>query len=264
MAGKINWRLSAFAVVVAAAAIHSCGKDSRSDNTGSDAAPVELSAADRAAVEVQAVKVARGDVSSLVDASAIERITPDDYPKLYKKLGRKGAEQARQGATVAAWRAIQAKGCQEVQTASITMESSAKNMQFFVNCLSPDMPGGAAQWRFTAAELKDARGNWYTADNAPAAGISDTVKEVNKQENERNQAPANYRQCEAEIRSKLDYPSAAEFHNIAGRADFVNPQNENVIQIEFEAKNGYGAMLPFVANCIFHHNGTLTTDIYKR
>ncbi|MCX8985164.1 hypothetical protein [Citrobacter portucalensis] len=75
---------------------------------------------------------------------------------------------------------------------------------------------------------------------------------------------ADYMRCEEAVKNQLDNPSAAEFHYIAGRADFVNPKNENVIKIEFEAKAGNGAMLPFVANCIFHHNGTVTADIYKR
>lgn len=262
MTPKNQWLTMGAIALVVISAIHSCS----SDHSGSDSsqAPARLSTAEKIAIEKQAVRAARGSVAEMVDASAIERITPDDYPKMFKRLGKTGADAAYKGATVAAWRAVLANGCQEVQTASVTMQSSKKHMEFFVNCLSPDMPGGAAQWRFKESELKDAHGKWYTADNVPAAGISDTAKNITKMEADRASAPADYMQCEEAIKNQLDYPSAAEFHNLAGRADFVNPQNENVIKLNFEAKADSGAMLPFVANCIFHHDGTLTADIYKR
>ncbi|HGA8481227.1 TPA: hypothetical protein ACITN2_004667 [Salmonella enterica subsp. enterica serovar Virchow] len=269
MTPKNQWLTMGAIALVVIAGLNSCGDSSNEDIADS------LSAADRAAVEAQAHKdatgsdtpttTAAGNVAARVDADAIERITREDYPKAFKRLGKAGADEAYKGATVAAWRAIQSPDCAEVETASVTMESTARHMEFFVNCNTPTGSTlTAKQWRFKASELKDKRGHWYTADNVPAAGTSDTDRNIAQQEAARNQAPADYARCEEQIKSQLDYPSAAEFHNLAGRADFVNPQNENVIQIEFEAKNGFGNMLPFTANCIFHHNGKLTTDIFKR
>lgn len=266
MTPKKQWFVMGAIALVVITALNSCG-DSSSEDTAkeiSDAA-AGLTASERAEIEANAKHDARGDVAALVEADAIERITPEDYPKAYKRLGRAGADEAYKGAMVAAWRAIQSPDCAEIETASVTMESTARHMEFFVNCNTPTGSAlTAKQWRFKAAELKDKRGHWYTADNVPAAGVSDTDRNIAEREEARSQAPADYSRCEDAIRKQLDYPSSAEFHNMLGRADFENPAGENVIRLEFESLNGYGNKIPQVANCIFHHNGTLTADIYHR
>ncbi|MJS61864.1 hypothetical protein DOC35_19470 [Salmonella enterica subsp. enterica] len=250
MTPKKQWFTMGAIALVVVAALHSCG-DSSSTDTAKEISDASAAASDTA-------PAAPVDPKSKIADYAVDSLTPDQYPKLFKKLGKKGAKDAEAGAYAAAYRVAQSDDCDRVDTASITNESTKTKQEYFVNCAN------AKQWRFKASELKDSHGKWYTADNAPKVGTSDSDRRKAEMENERNQHPASYSQCEEAIRNQLDYPSAAEFHNLAGRADFVNPHNENVIQIEFEAKNGYGNMLPFVANCIFKHDGTLTTDIYKR
>lgn len=202
---------------------------------------------------------------------ALDEYTKDQFPKLYKALGKAGVKEAEQGAKAAALKAALSDECKSVESASVSMETrSTKHMEFFVNCDIDAVEGSpitVKQWRFKASELKDKHGKWYTVETvtgAEAPGESDTDKNLRKQEEERNQAPANYLRCEEAIKAQLDYPSSADFHTLLGQAQFVNPNNENVIKLEFDAKNGYGNMLPFVANCIFKHDGSVIADIYKR
>ncbi|KAG6326381.1 hypothetical protein ID866_12707, partial [Astraeus odoratus] len=262
------WTMGAIALVVVAA-IHSCSDDSAPAGGKDGVVAAALSDSDRATIEAQARKDANespaaeespASLAAKIQDGALDEYTPDQFPKLYKRLGKAGVKEAEKGAKAAALKTALSSACLSVQAAAVTNESTKSKMEFFVNCeIEPvaDSPITVKQWRYKAAELKDAKGHWFTADtitSAKAPGESDTDKNLRKREAERNQAPADYARCEEQIKSQLDYPSAAEFHYLAGRADFVNPQNENVIQIQFEAKNGLGNMLPFTANCIFHHN----------
>lgn len=225
--------------------------------------------AEKAADAAKAAVAAR--LTAKIPDYALDEYTKDQFPKLYKALGKAGVKEAEKGAKAAALKAALSDDCKSVESASVSMETrSTKHMEFFVNCDIDPVEGSpitVKQWRFKASELKDKHGKWYsteTVTGAEAPGESDTDKNLRKQEAERNQAPADYMRCEEAIKAQLDYPSSADFHYLAGRADFVNPQNENVIRIDFEAKNGFGNMLPFVANCIFKHNGKVIADIYKR
>lgn len=276
MTPKKQWLTMGAIALVVVAAIHSCSSDNESVANDGPA----LSDADRANIEAQAHADATGstpttiatptDLTGKIKDYALEEYTKADYPKLFKALGSAGVKEAEKGAKAAALKAALSDDCKSVEDASVTMESSKKHMEFFVNCDIDPVEGSpltVKQWRFQAAELKDAHGKWLTADTAAGAGKpgeSDTDKNLKSQEEARNQAPADYSRCEEAIKAQLDYPSSADFHYLAGRADFVNPNNENVIKIEFEAKNGYGNMLPFVANCIFKHDGQIVTDIYNR
>lgn len=274
MTPKNQWFTMGAIALISLGALKTCN-ETNNNKAGA------LSDSDKAAIEAQAHADAEAgtpttptrpaDLTAKIPDYALDEYTKDQFPKLYKALGKTGVKEAEKGAKAAALKAALSNDCKSVESASVSMETrSAKHMEFFVNCDIDPVEGSpitVKQWRFKASELKDSHGKWLTAETATgteAPGESDTDKNLRKQEEERNQAPADYMRCEEAIKAQLDYPSSADFHYLAGRADFVNPNNENVIKIEFDAKNGYGNMLPFVANCIFKHNGKVIADIYKR
>ena len=253
---------------VKAAAKRAADAKAAAEAAKSRAADVAKAEAETAATAATNAAAAR--LTAKIQDYALDKYTKDEFPKLFKALGKQGVKEAERGAKAAALKAALSEDCKSVENASVTMQSTKKHMEFFVNCEIDPVEGSPLemkQWRFATSELKDKHGKWYTAETvtgAEAPGESDTDKNMKAQEAERNQAPADYSRCEEAIKAQLDYPSSADFHYLAGRADFVNPQNENVIRIDFEAKNGFGNMLPFVANCIFKHNGKVIADIYKR
>jgi len=269
---KFAYGLLALVVV---AAVKTC------NDTNSGSSAPALSDTDRAAIEAQAHADATGStpttaptaasLTAKIQDGALDEYTKDQFPTLYRQLGKKGVKEAEKGAKAAALKAALSDDCKAVEAASVSSDTtSTKHMEFFVNCDIDPVEGSpitVKQWRFKASELKDAHGKWLTAETATGAeapGESDTDKNLTAQEAERNQAPADYSRCEEAIKAQLAYPSSADFHYLTGQATFVNPNNENVIKISFESMNGAGNMLPKTANCIFKHNGEVVADIYNR
>lgn len=219
-----------------------------SDGTGTDNTARALTADDVRA------KISDGAVDDLTDAS--------EFPDLVHRIGKSGARDAMKGVKAATYRAARSPDCDAVDAAGPSdypdKPFTKKHQEYFVNCAN------AKQWRFTAAELKDAHGKWYTAENAPAAGISDTDRQKAQNAAEQASAPGKYSDCENAIRARLDHPSDAEFHNLAGFSESFNAKNERFMNVDFEAKNEYGAQLSYTGQCIFHRDGTMTTQIFNR
>lgn len=228
------------------AAFSACSdkKDTGTDTADDTAAPAE------AAAPV--------DPKTKIADYAIDDLTPSDYPKIYKVLGKAGAAEAKRGAYAAAYRVAKSADCDRVDNASITMSSTKKHQEFFVNCAN------AKQWRFKASELKDSAGKWYTAENAPVVGLSAT--DIRKQElaDLQTSAPGSVPECEELLKQRLKHPASADFHSIMGAANFINPNDERAVQIDFEAKNGLGNELTYTGQCVFHKNGKVSVDIFDR
>lgn len=183
------------------------------------------------------------------------------FPRLNKSLGKKGIKEAMEGSKAAAYRAAKNPECDSVYTAAPSDNPDRpfkKHHEFFVNCEN------TKQWRFTADELKDSNGHWYTAENAPAAGISDTERRAAERQALEASAPGDVVSCETALRGQLKHPDSADFHIFTGAASSFNAKNEKFFNIDFEAKNGFGAELTYTGQCIFHRDGTVTTQIFDR
>ncbi|HGK7507315.1 hypothetical protein [Kluyvera cryocrescens] len=189
---------------------------------------------------------------------AFDDYTPDQFPMLNKALGKKGLAEAAKGTHSAAFRVAQSPDCDQVETAAIVNESTKKNVRYFVNCANNN------QWHFKASELKDSAGKWYTAENAPAVGMSDTARRAAERENLEKNAPGSMGECVQLLKSRLKHPDSADFHILMGSADFINQDDERTIQVEFEAKNGLGNELTYTGQCVFHKNGKVAVDIFDR
>ena len=242
----------AAAVIVGLSAIHSCSEKKTSYND-----------APAAAVEAPTTNE---QVLAKIQDGAIEVMTAEDYPKMFKKLGKAGAEEAKQGAYAAAYRVAKGSECKSVQTASVTMESTKKKMAFFANCetqTGDDLP--ATGWHFKAADLKDESGNWYTAENAPAAGMSDNRKEKDRRAAADAAAPGDWQQCEDALKDRLPHPSSMDSHYLTGKAETVDGKGRRIIYLDFDAQNQYGNVVGFTGKCQFSKDGQhVTTWIDNR
>jgi hypothetical protein len=242
---KSNLTLAIVAVCVLAGMAKCSGGSNSTDTSSADTGSETASAAPV-------------DPKTKIADYAVDDLTPDQYPKIYKKLGKKGVKDAKAGAFAAAYRVAQSPECDQVETASITMESTKTNQKFFVNCTN------AKQWHFTASELKDSAGHWYTAENAPVVGMSDTDRRKQELENLQKTAPGGVMECEDLLKARLKHPASAEFHTVMGMANFINSSDERAIQIEFESTNAFNATLSYTGQCVFHKNGKVSVDIFDR
>lgn len=274
MTPKKQWALIALAIAAALIAARSCDSNPPDQGNADNLAPevrAQIEANARAAAaeaeptaadaKAQATEVAGERVAAIkakIASYAIEDMTPDEYPDIYKSLGKKGVADAKRGAQAAAYRVAQSAACDSVETASITMQSTKRNQQYFVNCAN------AKQWNFKPSELKDKAGKWYTAENAPAADISDTERRAAERARLETEAPGNVIDCENRLKARLKHPDSADFHTLMGASNFINNNDERAIQIEFEAKNGFNAELTYTGQCVYKKNGKVAVDIFDR
>ncbi|BET44277.1 hypothetical protein ACH54D_20520 [Atlantibacter hermannii] len=182
MTPKKQWALIALAIAAALIGARSCDSNTPDQGNADNLTPevraqIEAEARRDAAEaepkeETAAVPAARkGDaIRAMIEDGAVEDITPDEYPDIYRRLGSKTAKDVKNGAWAAAYRVAHAASCDKIYAASVTPDITKHNQKFFVNCYNGN------QWTFTAAQLKDKRGKWFTIDNAPGVGASDTEK----------------------------------------------------------------------------------------
>lgn len=193
---------------------------------------------------------------------AIDDLTDtSQFPRLNKQLGKKGIKEAMGGSWAAAYRAAKNPDCDSVETAAPSDNPDRRfrdHHEFFVNCAN------LKQWRFKASELKDSHGKWYTVANAPAAGISDTERRKAEREALQASAPGSVRTCSDALKSSIKFPASATIHDIAGASTDFNMKDERFVNIELEAKNGYGNELTYTGQCIFHRNGKVTVQFFNR
>lgn len=240
-------------------ALNSCTDtpDNISDSSPPAAEPVaENTQQDAAAV------ISGNEAKAKIGEYAFDDLTDtSQFPSLNKQLGKKGVKDAMAGSRAAAYRAAKNADCDKVETAAPSDSPDHKfkdNPLFFVSC------SNLKQWRFSAKELKDSHGKWYTDDNAPAAGLSDS--EVRKAEHDALQAsaPGSVMECSEALKHNLKFPASATLHDIAGASMDFNDRDEHFVNIELEAKNDYGNELTYTGQCIFHRDGTITVQFFNR
>ena len=132
-------------------------------------------------------------VKAKIQDHAIDDMTDtSEYPSLNRQLGKKGIREAMAGSWAAAYRAAKSPECDSVNTSAPSDYPDRKfkdHREFFTNC------DNGKQWRFKSSELKDKKGHWYTAENAPAAGISETDRRKGEQAALQTNAPGSVREC---------------------------------------------------------------------
>lgn len=201
-------------------------------------------------------------VNARIQQYAIDDLTDArEYPSLNRQLGKKGIREAMAGSRAAAYRAAKNPACDSVNASSPSDYPDRKfkdHHEFFTNC------DNGKQWKFTASELKDRNGHWYTAANAPAAGISETDRRNAERSAAQASAPGSVQECSEALKNNLKFPASATIHDIAGASMDFNAKDERFVNIALEAKNDYGNELTYTGQCIFHHNGTVTVQFFNR
>lgn len=201
-------------------------------------------------------------IKAKIQDHAIDDLTDtSQYPSLNRQLGKKGIREAMAGSWAAAYRAAKSSECDSVNTSAPSDYPDRKfkdHHEFFTNC------DNGKQWKFKAAELKDKKGRWYTAENAPEAGVSETDRRKYEQSALQASAPGSVRECSELLKHDLKFPASAKIHDIAGASVDFNMKDERFVNIELKAKNSYGNELTYTGQCIFHHNGKITVQFFKR
>lgn len=246
---KKQWQLMLVIIIVCAGAIKTCSqteakKAAAANETTSEPAPVAAPTP--------------LDPASKIQGGALDDLDPAEYPKFAKKMGKKRLQDARDGQKVAALLAAKSPECDAVQIASPVMESTKKNLTFFVNCAN------TKQWHFTEKELKDSHGKWLTAEQLGEPGESTTERNKRERAEREANAPGSYQECEDVLRRNLKHGQSAEFHYVAGKREIVNDKGERFVSIELEALNGLGNEIPMTGYCRFTLDGKVSWEFEDR
>lgn len=70
--------------------------------------------------------------------------------------------------------------------------------------------------------------------------------------------------CQESVRKSAQFPSSVDFSLFGQAVNTSQGTGETWVELEFEAKNGMGAMLPYKANCSFPLHGEPTINITNR
>lgn len=198
-------------------------------------------------------------IKAKVHDYAVDPITPDQYPGLYRKLGKNGAAEATAGSYAAAYMAAASNKCDAVETADPSPDSTKRNLKFFVNC------DNNQQFRFKANELKNGKGHWLSAEEATDPGESFTNIQKSKREELQSTAPGDMADCQYQIGLKLSHPASADFSLITGSSNTVDGDGNRVIHIDFDAKNAFGSELPYLGECVYkHESSSVDVNILNR
>lgn len=162
-----------------------------------------------------------------ITPSALMSYTKDQYPKLFRKYGKRIPEIEKLRRT-AAEQVIDSDKCDYVDLAEVSQDSSpVNNVRFFIDCKN-----GNRFYR-TEQEIKKSLRVQSQADlawNEPKA--RDTCRQM--------------------ILDNATIPSSVDLHNLLGTSSNMVKENGNVVVlIDFDAKNVYGTEIGHTARCIF-------------
>lgn len=96
--------------------------------------------------------------------SPVMQITPEEFPKLYEKLGADVAKDSWGGSWAALYRTVTAGSCDKIALASVSEKSTPEALSFYVRCEN------GHTFTYNDYELKDDNGQWFTEETAVAAG----------------------------------------------------------------------------------------------
>lgn len=180
----------------------------------------------------------RAGLYAKVDKGVFDPYTKDQYPKLFQKYGTrmKEIQAAREDAAFAA--AASSK-CDRVELAEVSSKGTKTDAVFFVDCKNGE--------RFYISE-SDLRGK-VAASPQSSKGVNESQAHL---------------ACQQAIRQRLQYPSSADFSMFGVDISKGKATGNLRIALDFEAKNGFGNMMPHRGVCIVDTDGNMEVSIGKR
>ena len=176
-----------------------------------------------------------------------EHAVPSSFPKSgwpswYKKHGDARMLEALRLVKIAAKRMAATGVCKTLDIVGLSDRSTVGNFVFYGDCLS-----GFGRMYVTESELLD--GSKIVSEQSKSWDKSRAVAE-----------------CGSLIMANVKYPSTADIHYILGKSvTKIQSTGRVVVTLTFDAKNDFGAMLPYEARCRFLPGKSAgTIEIFNR
>lgn len=182
--------------------------------------------------------------------------TKSQYSKTFSKFGSRmgDVEKARQAA---AFLAAASGKCTFVDMSEVSDASTRNNIKTFTDCRGLDLKK-SERFRFEESELKDAKGRFITEKSASSVADIQTIEQRAFSQD------AALKICRETVRKSAKFPSSVDFATFGQVVNTSQGSGETWVELDFEAKNGLGAMLPYKANCGFPIHGKPTFSVSNR
>lgn len=174
-----------------------------------------------------------------IDPSAFNKYTVDQYPRTVKQWGAEGVKRIEAHERAAADLIATSPKCDEVSMIGLSEQRSSPpgNIVVFVDCSNGE--------------------RFYVGPNdLKAAPVAQSQKAVGH--NAATQA------CREAVRASSKFPSSVDFNTLGQRASTQPTTGNTVVELDFEAKNGFGNLIPQTARCIFPADGKPEITILNR
>lgn len=175
-----------------------------------------------------------------ISSYALSPYTPDQYPKTVQKFGSRLPEIERMRRR-AAEMAVDSGKCDQAQIVELSdSKSTLDHLYFWVDCRNGE--------RIYLDEFQIGAGSAVKTQKEKA-----WTKE------------AAMRACSRAIKDRALLPSEVDIHVILGTEFYQAPTTHNmVLRMNFDAKNAFGAELPYTATCHFPPGEVGTIEIQQR
>lgn len=162
------------------------------------------------------------------------------YPKLYASLGAKRMDALNKLIPEVGLRVAKSDTCDRVISISYSQHRSSKSEAvFFADC--------ANQERFYVSEDE-------LSSQEPAVSVREAIFK---------HSDIAYRMnCEEEIKGRLQFPSTYDSELLGTKTRFTG--TKYLVRINFEAKNGFGNVLPYVGVCTYDDRGLADVQLKQR
>lgn len=191
-----------------------------------------------------------------IDDYVFTKYKKSQYPKSFAKFGSRMAdvEKARQAA---AFLALASDKCSRVEMSEVSDSSTRDNIKIFTDCYD-DATKSSERFRFEESELKDGKKHFFSESTASSAvGVKTMMEQAFSQESA-------IAICRESVLKLSKFPSSVNFATFGQAVNTSQGSGETWVELEFEAKNGVGAELPYKASCSFPLHGEPTVSITNR
>lgn len=182
--------------------------------------------------------------------------TRSQYGKTFAKFGSRmpDVEKARQAS---AFLSAASGKCTRVEMSEVATNSTRENIQTFTDCRNENTKT-SERFRFQEAELKDKNGRFFTEISVVSADKANTVQELVMSKDTALTI------CHETVIGNAKFPSSVDFSTFGSVVNTSQGSGETWVEMDFDAKNELGAMLPYKAKCGFPIHGKHTFSVTKR
>jgi len=183
--------------------------------------------------------VIAGAAGAEVDPRVFSDYDPQHYPKAFALWGEAGIERIRNHERLAAEHVASSESCEEVSMVGWSEQRSAppSKLVVFVDC---------------------ANGERFYVDESDLARPATSQSQLAMPERQALEF------CRNAVRGEAKFPSTVEFKTFGSSAWSNQTTGRTVAEIDFEAKNELGAVLPYHAKCYFTPGQKRSIEITER